>query len=218
MSDTQTKKRPRTSRWPLYLAAAVLALGAGFGAVYVNMALQGNGGVPPSQTAERPGTGASQGPLAGFSKGELTSFVARAEPQPVPELTFKDGSGATRTLADWKGKVVLLNLWATWCAPCRKEMPSLDRLQARLGGDGFEVVAVSIDKVGDPGAFLERNGIRSLKLYHDETTKIGTAVKAFGMPTSVLIGRDGRELGRLTGPAEWDSPEALELIEAALSG
>lgn len=218
MSDTRAKKRSPSARWPVYLAAAVLALGAGFGAVYVNTALQGNGGVPAPQTAERPGTGASQGPLAGFAKGELASFVARAEPQEVPALSFKDGSGAMRSLQDWKGKVVLLNLWATWCAPCRREMPSLDRLQAKLGGDAFEVVAVSIDKVGDPAAFLERNGITSLKLYHDETTKVGTAVKAFGMPTTLLIGKDGRELGRLTGPAEWDSPEALELLNAALSG
>jgi thiol-disulfide isomerase/thioredoxin len=113
---------------------------------------------------------------------------------------------------------VLLNLWATWCAPCRKEMPALDRLQKALGSDGFEVVALNLDRGGVETAkkFLDQIKIEALKLYADPSTRASTELNAVGMPTTILIDRDGRELGRIVGPAEWDGADAQRLIAASL--
>jgi thiol-disulfide isomerase/thioredoxin len=113
---------------------------------------------------------------------------------------------------------VLLNLWATWCAPCREEMPSLDRLQKDLGSDKFEVVALSLDRKGAEASqkFLDETKVSSLKLYVDASAKQGTTLKIVGMPTTILIDKEGRELGRLAGPAEWDSEDAKRLITAAI--
>ncbi len=126
------------------------------------------------------------------------------------------------TLAAFKGKVALVNLWATWCNPCREEMPALDRLQAALGGADFAVVPVSID-IGDPArpaAFLEKIGVKNLPLYTDRTTKIFESLKsrglAIGLPVTVLLDRNGCQLGHINGPAEWDSTDGKRLIEAAL--
>jgi thiol-disulfide isomerase/thioredoxin len=115
--------------------------------------------------------------------------------------------------------VVLLNLWATWCAPCRKEMPELDRLQAELGSERFEVVALAVDRAGAEGArkFLAETRVKSLALYVDQTARAGTLLKAIGLPTTILIDAQGREVGRLTGPAVWDSAEAKRLIRAVVN-
>ena len=150
--------------------------------------------------------------------GAVAAFVVKATPEVMPDVTFIDARGDSRSIASFKGKVVLLNLWATWCAPCRKEMPSLDRLQSELGSDKFEVVAISVDRSGAEGArrFLDSIGIKQLALYAEPTARLGAALKAIGMPTTLLIDAQGREIGRLTGPAEWDSPDAKALIQAAL--
>jgi thiol-disulfide isomerase/thioredoxin len=141
---------------------------------------------------------------------------APSEPKPVPEITFVDGAGKEVNLADFQGEVVVLNLWATWCAPCRHEMPSLDRLQARFGGNGLEVVALSLDRgdVGKVRAFYEELGISSLAIYHDPDGRAGRELGAPGLPTTIVIDRSGQEVGRLLGPAEWDSDEAIAVIEA----
>jgi thiol-disulfide isomerase/thioredoxin len=163
--------------------------------------------------------GAAAGPLAGLNTGAMAAFVARPEPQALPDITLADGKGGTKPLADWRGKVVLLNIWATWCHPCREEMPTLDKLQAQLGGDTFEVVAANIDKAGGDKAksFLQETGATHLALYTDPSSKLFIALKAVGMPTTLLIDREGREIGRLVGPAKWDSPEAVALIQAAIA-
>ncbi len=205
--------------------AAVLSASAGFGAVYVSWLAYGNGGAPdvvsaaPQATAELAAAAPGSGLPAGLSTGQMEKFVARKQPEPLPAFSFSDADGGEKSLADWKGKVVLLNLWATWCAPCKKEMPSLDRLNSALGGEKFEVVAVSVDKAGEAKAqkFLDDSGAKSLPLYIDQTGKLGQTLKAPGMPATFLIGPDGRELGRLIGPAEWDSPEAKALVEAAVA-
>ena len=141
---------------------------------------------------------------------------APSEPKPVPELAFFDGTGNEVSLADFRGEVVVLNLWATWCAPCRHEMPSLDRLQARFGGNGLEVIALSLDRgdIAKVRDFFEELGISSLALYHDPEGRAGRALGAPGLPTTVVIDRSGQEVGRLLGPAEWDSDEAIAVIEA----
>ena len=148
----------------------------------------------------------------------MVTFVFAKAPNAVPEFTFEDGAGAARTLGQWKGKVVLLNLWATWCAPCRKEMPALDRLQKELGSDAFDVVALSVDRAGVPASrkFLDDAKVSNLKLYVESTSKSVGLLHASGLPTTILIDREGREIGRLAGPAEWDGADAKRLIGSVL--
>lgn len=141
-------------------------------------------------------------------------FAIHSEPRPVPELAFEDGDGNALSLADFAGKTVLLNLWATWCGPCREEMPTLDRLQAELGGPDFTVVALSIDRAGLDvvRTFFAEVGIESLDLYIDATGGATYTLGAVGLPTTLLIDRDGREIGRLVGPAEWDATDMVAFI------
>ena len=129
-----------------------------------------------------------------------------------------DGDGRNLTLADFEGRVVLLNIWATWCPPCREEMPTLDALQARLGGSDFHVLPLSIDRAGlEPvRRFYRETDIRNLDLYIAEDTRAMLALAVVGLPTTILIDRMGRELGRLAGPAEWNSPEAVAQISALI--
>ena len=129
-----------------------------------------------------------------------------------------DGDGRNLTLADFEGRVVLLNIWATWCPPCREEMPTLDALQARLGGSDFHVLPLSIDRAGlEPvRRFYRETGIRNLDLYIAEDTRAMLALAVVGLPTTSLIARIGRERGRLAGPAEWNSPEAVAQISALI--
>lgn len=147
-------------------------------------------------------------------------FVTTASPKPVPQLQFTDKDGRALSLTDFRGKMVLLNIWATWCPPCRKEMPSLDRLQARLGGPGFEVVAVSIDQGNDTlfivEEFFREIEVKHLRIFLDQTGGAARTVGALGLPVTLLVDRRGRELGRLVGPAEWDSPEAIATIRQYL--
>ena len=206
---------------------AALSVLAGFAAVYVTLGGRDNGrpagvaqgGEQSAAKVSAPGSGSSAGAAGDkLNVGEVTAFVFKKEPEALADVAFVDGQGKPRTLADWKGRVVLLNLWATWCAPCRKEMPGLSRLQKELGSDKFEVVALAVDRAGAEAAakFLASIDAKDLALYVDATERSGTALRAVGMPTTILIDAGGREIGRLTGPAEWDSPEAKRLIGAYL--
>lgn len=160
--------------------------------------------------------------VAPLARGEVAAVTVNPRPQRLPALAFTDASGAPKTLADWRGRTVLLNLWATWCVPCRKEMPALDELQARLGGPAFEVVAVNIDTRDPekPKAWLKEVKIDRLAYYADPSAKVfqdlKVAGKAIGMPTTLLIDPAGCEIGTLAGPAEWASEDAIRLISAAL--
>nr|WP_234891673.1 TlpA disulfide reductase family protein [Sinorhizobium meliloti] len=140
-------------------------------------------------------------------------------PQPVPELSFVSGEGEKLSLADFRGRTILLNIWATWCLPCRREMPALDRLQAELGGRGFEVVPLSIDRDGVPKvrAFYQEIGLNSLGIYIDASGKAPYRVGALGIPTTLLIDPEGREAGRLAGEADWDGPEFVTIIQQRLN-
>ncbi len=188
----------------------------GFGAVYVTLGRSDNAAVPAGEEvrASSPGTTAAR-PASG---DKMAAFVHKKSPSALPDITFNDADGNTLTLADFKGKTILLNLWATWCSPCREEMPALDRLQKELGGEKFEVVALSLDRKGAEASkkFLDETKANNLKLYIDASAKQGTALKIVGMPTTILIDKEGQELGRLAGAAEWDSTDAKKLIEAAL--
>jgi thiol-disulfide isomerase/thioredoxin len=143
------------------------------------------------------------------------NFVFLDRPTPVAAVTFNDTEGRARSLADFRGKLVLLNIWATWCGPCRTEMPTLDRLQANLGGPDFEVVPVSIDRGGLDAIrkFYNEIGIRNLAMYVDTPGNMLRQVRALGLPTTLLIDRAGQEIGRVIGPAEWDAPEIAEFLK-----
>lgn len=157
--------------------------------------------------------------LPGAKAAEPVSIPLHETPRSLPVLAFIDGEGRPRTLADFRDKVVLLNIWATWCGPCRREMPTLDRLQARLGGDRFEVVALSIDRAGTEivRAFFDKIDIDHLRIFIDESGRAARDLKIFGLPATLLIGRNGRELGRLVGPAEWDTPEMIAFFETVIA-
>lgn len=132
----------------------------------------------------------------------------------LPDLRFVDGTGASRSLADFRGRVVLLNLWATWCVPCREEMPALDRLQAALGGQGFEVVALAIDQGGIAAVtrFYTELKLGALRIYLDQNGDALNKLGGLGIPLTILVDRDGRELWRVVGPREWDAPEVVRAI------
>ena len=163
--------------------------------------------------------------LLGLGLGLIVALPAAAfnfvtaERRPAPEISFLNRDGETVTLADFAGKVVVLNLWATWCAPCRREMPALDRLQAEYGGDDFEVVALSQDR-GDALdkilEFYEEVGVEHLAVYRDPKAGSAREMRAPGLPTTVVLDRAGQEVGRVLGDAEWDGEEAIQLIEALL--
>ena len=207
MSGPENKPEA-TARWPsrALIATAVLAALIGVAALY------GIGG--------RPDNGRPQAtPDGRLNTGEMAAFVYKPAGDPIAaDFKLVDGSGATKSLADWRGRVVLLNLWATWCQPCRTEMPALDRLQAALGSTDFEVVAVSVDRAGLEASrkFLGSIDVKKLALYADPSARFAAELKAIGLPATILIGRDGKEIGRLLGPAEWDGADAKRLVAAAV--
>jgi thiol-disulfide isomerase/thioredoxin len=205
-------------RLAVVLLGGVVGVTVGLAGVYGIGRLMGNAGADPAcrpavETARR---------MAPFARGEVAAVGVSQTPKTLPSLAFKDASGADKTLADWRGRTVLLNLWATWCVPCRKEMPALDALQAKLGGADFEVVSINIDTrdVEKPRTWLKEVGIAKLGYYADNSAKVFQDLKAvgkaFGMPTTLLVDRNGCELATLAGPAEWASDDAVTLVTAAL--
>ena len=161
--------------------------------------------------------------IAPLAHGEVAALAAARSPFLVPDLAFKDRDGHERRLAEWRGRTVLLNLWATWCVPCRKEMPALDALQNDLGGSRFDVVAINIDTrdAEKPLTFLKEVGVTHLAYYSDQSAKVfqelKLAGKAFGMPTTLLINGAGCEIGEMAGPAEWASADGVKLVRAAIA-
>ena len=150
---------------------------------------------------------------------KLGEFVPSSQPYPAPAISLADTAGHSVELSDLQGKLVLVNLWATWCGPCLREMPSLERLQSRLG-ERLAVLAVSEDRGGNKTVepFIAKLGLKSVKIYIDPKSEVGRAFGARGLPTSFLIDREGKVLGRVEGAAEWDSPRILGVLEPLLSG
>lgn len=159
------------------------------------------------------------------ARGELAALLPSSQWRNYSDLAFQDANGDPMTLADFSGKTLLVNFWATWCAPCREEMPYLDALEAKYGGDDFEVVAISLDMGTDgptaAGLFLEEIGADNLKLFADPSYKVFERLRndavTLGLPATVLVDTGGCELGVLQGPAHWDTPDGHRVIEAALS-
>ncbi|HVX36836.1 MAG TPA: redoxin family protein [Hyphomicrobium sp.] len=207
---------PQKALWIVALTALI-----GFGAVYVIGGRFDNAGSSKSgavaQNSSTPSVGATG--ESSFKLGKMAAFVAKKTPEPLPDITFQDAAGKEVTLSSFKGKTILLNLWATWCGPCREEMPALNRLQTELGSDKFEVVALSLDRKGYEASkkFLEDLKADKVNLYADPTAKQGMELKLLGMPTTILINKDGLEVGRLAGAAEWDSDDAKKLIQSAMN-
>ena len=201
---------------PLALVAAVAGLGA-LAAVYGVVGVSRNAGEPTCRSALN--LARRMEPLA---HGEVAAVKVADEARKLPELVFRDASGQPKSLADWRGRTVLLNLWATWCVPCRKEMPALDALQGKLGAPDFEVVAVNIDtrNTEKPKDWLRETGVGRLAYYSDATAKVFQNLKAvgkaMGMPTTLLVDPNGCELASLAGPAEWASDDGVKLVSAAL--
>lgn len=200
----------------LYILAGAFAAIAGFGSMTIGEYLSRP--EQPSLAARNGGNLSAASMQDG--KGGMTKIVYADAPKTLPEITFQDNTGAVRSLSEWKGKVVLVNLWATWCAPCKLEMPSLDRLQAHLGGADFTVLPISLDRQGmdPPRKFLTANNLGNLPLLIDSTTSIAAKLDAIGLPATIILDREGREIARLLGPAEWDSPAAQDVVRAAIAG
>ncbi|KQQ70637.1 sodium:dicarboxylate symporter [Rhizobium sp. Leaf321] len=210
----------------LILIAAVLGIVAGTVAVYVtNMGsgngLDGAGGAAMSASAGQcEGSAELAKSVGAFSKGQVAAMVEAQPPRPL-SLSFKGPAGQDMTTADLAGKTVLLNLWATWCVPCREEMPALNGLQAAMGGGDFEVVAINIDTGSDekPKTFLEEYKIDKLGFYRDSSMGTFNALKkeglAFGLPATLILDKKGCLIGAMNGPAAWDSDDAKALVTAA---
>jgi thiol-disulfide isomerase/thioredoxin len=218
MTDQSSPPHTMVNRLRLVAAAAAVVMLAVLAGVYGINRLRSN----PADTACAPAvkTAARIAPLV---HGEVAALAVAQTPFRVPDLAFKDVDGHARTLADWRGRTVLLNLWATWCVPCRQEMPALDALEGDLGGAKFDVVAVNIDTRDPrkPLAFLKEIGVTRLAYYSDDSAKVfqdlKMAGKAFGMPTTVIVDPAGCEIGTMAGPAEWASGDGVKLVSAAIS-
>jgi thiol-disulfide isomerase/thioredoxin len=231
---TTSGQEPRRGRAVLVVAGALVA-GAlvGFAGVY-GIAGTGRNGDGVAVVAPEAGASVAADPecasasetarrIAPLAKGEVAAFAPTTTPRRVPDLAFQDAEGKALRLAEVAaGEVRLVNLWATWCAPCRKEMPALDQLQGEMGGKNFEVVALNIDTrdPAKPKQFLEEIGIRNLAFYADPKAQAFQDLRAvgrgFGLPTTLLVDGKGCEIGSVAGPAEWASPDALALLRAAI--
>ena len=204
----------------LIAIAAVAGIVAGAGAVYVKRMGPSNGAAQTAASGQCEAARPTIAALSAAAKGQVAAMAPVSEPRKLGQLAFKDGDGKDIKLADFTGKAVLLNLWATWCVPCREEMPALNALQKAKAGPGFEVVAVNID-TGDnekPKAFLAETGVDALKLYHDPSMGVFNDLKkeglAFGLPVTLMLDAKGCLIGAMNGPAAWDSEDAKALVQA----
>jgi thiol-disulfide isomerase/thioredoxin len=218
MPDNPSATRPLARRIPIVMAGVVIGGVLGYVATFGLGGLKpGAGGDPACRaavdTAKR---------IAPLAHGEVAAVTMATAPLKLPDLAFNDANGQPKKLSDWRGKTVLVNLWATWCVPCRKEMPALEGLQTKLQGPNFEVVAINIDTRDPekPKDFLKAANLTRLGYFYDENAKVFQDLKsigrALGMPTSVLVDAQGCEIGTIAGPAQWDSDDAVKLIQAAV--
>jgi thiol-disulfide isomerase/thioredoxin len=220
MTGPETAARTHAKkRLAVVVAGGIAGAMVGLAAVYGIGSFQRNAGntacLPAVELAQR---------IAPLARGEVAAFVTAQQPLQLPDLVFRDADGNLRHLADWRGRTLLLNLWATWCVPCRKEMPALEALEKKLGSPSFEVVAINIDTRDPekPRAWLSEVGIIGLHYYSDPSAKVFQELKVIsrapGMPTTLLIDPAGCEIGAVAGPAEWASEDAVKLVSAALKG
>ncbi len=218
MPELPTPRPAVTRRIPLAVGAVVVGALIGFAAVY------GFGAFKRGPAGDSACNGAVDlaKKITPLAHGEVAALTMATSPLRLPDLAFEDADGKPRKLSDFRGKTVLVNLWATWCVPCRKEMPALDSLQTKLGGKDFEVVAINIDTrdAEKPKNFLKDGNLTKLSYFSDQKAKVFQDLKnigkALGMPTSVLVDAQGCEIANIAGPAEWASDDAVKLIKAAV--
>jgi len=201
-------------RHRLLIAATMVASAV----VLLFVALEYRSRVLSPETAVRQSAPATDS--TGSASGNQLELSVFDQPHALPEVRFQDDQGRDLTLGDFRGRVVVLNVWATWCVPCRKEMPTLDRLQARLGGKNFLVVALSLDRKGVEAVrgFYQEVGVENLAIYVDPSGQGSHALAIPGVPTTLLIDQEGREVARKMGEAEWDRPEMVSLVERTKHG
>ncbi|MBR0796929.1 TlpA family protein disulfide reductase [Bradyrhizobium jicamae] len=215
MPETTPPKSPTTRRIPLVIGAVLI--GAVLGYIGVSSLRH-----PPGGDAACNGAVTLAKKIAPLAHGEVAALTMATTPLRLPDLAFEDANGQPRKLSDFRGKTLLVNLWATWCVPCRREMPALDSLQTRLGGKDFEVVAINIDTrdPDKPKNFLKEANLTGLSYFSDQKAKVFQDLKnigkALGMPTSVLVDAKGCEIANIAGPAEWASDDAITLLKAAV--
>ncbi len=218
MPDRPSPRPAATRRIPLAIGAVLIGAVIGFAGVYGIGGLKRDAG---GDSACRPAVDLAR-KLAPLAHGEVAALTMATVPLRLPDLAFEDADGKPKKLSDWRGRTVLVNLWATWCVPCRKEMPALESLQTRLGGADFEVVAINIDTRDPekPKNFLKGANLTRLGYFSDQKAKVFQDLKAIGravgMPTSVLVDGQGCEIATIAGPAEWASDDAVKLITAAM--
>jgi thiol-disulfide isomerase/thioredoxin len=216
MTNIDKQPRRRFVLAPILGALAVVAAGA---VLYGTVAPAGKAASDcPADSAKLAAR------LAPLAKGELAALQVTSEPRRAEQFAFERDGGGKLTVADFKGRPILLNLWATWCAPCRAEMPTLDKLQAASGGSGFEVVAVNVDtaRLEKRGAFLDSVGAKTLVRYADPSgdafETMRKAGRALGLPVTLVIDKNGCEVAAVEGGAKWDSAEAQALVQALKGG
>ena len=218
MPERPAPRPAATRRIPFTIGAVLIGAAIGFAGIY------GVGGLKHNASGD-----SACGPavdlarkLAPLAHGEVAALTMATAPLRLPDLAFEDADGKSKKLSDWRGRTVLVNLWATWCVPCRKEMPALESLQTKLGGPDFEVVAINIDTRDPekPKNFLKEANLTRIGYFSDHKAKVFQDLKsigrALGMPTSVLVDGAGCEIATIAGPAEWDSDDAVKLIKAAM--
>jgi thiol-disulfide isomerase/thioredoxin len=222
-NEMTVEKKPGRPATKLIALAALAGILAGAAAVYVIGSRSGNG-----ETAALAGAGQctaakdKAAALEPFFTGQVAAMMAAEQPRPLPQLSFNGPDGKPMAIPDFSGKTLLVNLWATWCVPCREEMPALNALQKDLGSDRFEVVAINIDTGTDekPKAFLDDTGVHDLGYYRDSSMGVFNALKkeglAFGLPVTLLMDDKGCLVAAMNGPAVWDSEDAKALIRAAV--
>ncbi|WP_419906675.1 thiol:disulfide interchange protein TlpA [Hoeflea sp.] len=222
----QNKSNRATVR--LAVAAVIVIIVGALAAVYVNGSGSGNtsaataGAQTAGEGAACAGTVALAKAIQPFARGDVAAMASASDPKALASLAFNNPDGEAMSLADLSGKTVLINLWATWCAPCREEMPALDELQAEMGNDAFEVVAINIDTGDDtkPKNFLNEIGVENLNFYRDNTMGVFNDLKkeglAFGLPVTLLVDEGGCLVANMNGPAHWSSDDAKTYIGKAL--
>jgi thiol-disulfide isomerase/thioredoxin len=209
-------RRPTDRRTKRQILGAVLIL---FAALAVAVALDRYGTAFMAKPPNPQPVGAVQAPADTESaSSDAFKFSFLDQPRALPELRFVDGEGRALSPGDFRGRPIVLNIWATWCVPCRKEMPSLDRLQAGIDKSQLLVLPLSIDRQGASVVtrFYRELGLKALGIYVDQSGKASSDLNTVGVPTTLLIDRDGREIGRKIGPAEWDGPEMTALLREHL--
>ncbi|MEJ1119827.1 TlpA disulfide reductase family protein [Phyllobacterium sp. CCNWLW109] len=216
------RQTPRNSNKKIIALAALAGIAAGAVAVYVMERPSGNIAVATNTADQCPMKAEGAKAIDAAAVGAIAAMRGADKPQSMSSLSFTGPDGKPVRISDFKGKTLLVNLWATWCAPCREEMPALDALETNKGSDKFEVVTINIDTGDDtkPKAFLSEIGVKSLDLYRDPSMGVFNELKrkslAFGLPVTMLVDKEGCQIAAMNGPADWSSDDALRFVDAAL--